>query len=73
MENNLLKDKIISLKDLNELYKTSDSLQSNALKECKDSIVQKEQKINKLKKSRKRLAAGLSTGVVAAFIIGILL
>lgn len=73
VENPLLKEKVASLEELNQLYVKSDSLQKEEINICKEKIVSNEKKIQQLKSSRKNILTGSCVGGIVLFIIGLLL
>lgn len=72
-ENPLLKEQIISLEKLNQLYIESDSLQREEILLYKDKVVSDEKQIQHLKSSRKKLIVGSSVGSIVLFILGLIL
>lgn len=73
IENPLLKQKVASLEELNQLYVESDSICKSEVTALKKEVVSNEKKIQQLKSSRKKLVGGLSVGGIVLFIIGLLL
>ena len=72
-ENPLLKQQILSLEELNELYMISDSLQKEELKLYNEKVSSDAKKIKKLKSTQKGLIIGSSVGGIVLFIIGLLI
>ena len=73
IENPLLKEKIISLEELNSLYEQSDSLKSIEINECVQLNLSKDKKIKKLTRQKKSFIIGTPLGIIISFIIGILI
>ena len=72
-ENPLLKQQILSLKELNNLYIKSDSIKQLEINLYKDEINSCEKKIQKLKTSNKKTVLGASISGILLFIIGLIL
>ena len=72
-ENPLLKQQVISLEKLNQLYVESDSIQKEEIELYKDKVASDEKQIRKLKSSRKKIVIGSSVGSVVLFILGLIL
>ena len=72
-ENPLLKQQILSLEELNELYVISDSLQREELKIYEKKVSSDAKKIKKLKSTQKGIIIGSSVGGIVLFIIGLLI
>ena len=72
-ENPLLKEQILSLKKLNQLYVKSDSIQKIELNIYKDKVTSDDIKIQQLKSSQKKLLVGSSVGGILLFILGLIL
>ena len=72
-ENPLLKEQILSLEKLNQLYVKSDSIQKIELNVYKDKVISDDIKIQQLKSSQKKLIIGSSVGGILLFILGLLL
>ena len=73
IENPLLKSKVSSLELLNSLYIQSDSLKTKEIEELKNFNIIKDQKIKKLKSSKKKITRGAFLGGIITFIIGVLI
>ena len=73
IENPLLKQQIISLEELNQLYIESDSIQRIEIDKYRSKVVSDDKKIQQLKSSRKKLIFGFSAGSIVLFILGLLL
>jgi len=72
-ENPLLKQQILSLKELNNLYIKSDSIKQSEINLYKDEVNSCEKKIQKLKTSNKKTVLGASISGILLFIIGLIL
>ena len=72
-ENPLLKQQILSLEQLNQLYVKSDSLQKEEINIYKDKVVSDEKKIQRLKSTQKKTILGASVGGIVLFILGLIL
>ena len=72
-ENPLLKEQILSLEKLNQLYVKSDSIQKIELNVYKDKVISDDIKIQQLKSSQKKLIIGSSVGGILLFILGLIL
>ena len=72
-ENPLLKQQIISLEKLNQLYVKSDSIQREEINIYKDKVVSDEKKIQQLKSTQKKLIFGSSVSGIVLFILGLIL
>lgn len=72
-ENPLLKQQVVSLEKLNQLYVESDSIQKEEIELYKDKVASDEKQIRKLKSSRKKIVIGSSVGSVVLFILGLIL
>ena len=72
-ENPLLKEQIVSLERLNQLYITSDSIQSKRIDVLTKQVVSNEKKIQKMKSTQKKLIIGSSVGGIVLFFIGLIL
>lgn len=73
IENPLLKKKIASLEELNQLYINSDSLKTKEISIYKDVVVSNEKKIQQLESSRKNIIKGSFVGGIVLLILGLLL
>lgn len=73
IENPLLKEKIKSLEELNNLYCKSDSLLKKESEILKEKVAQDSKQIKKLKSSRKRIIGFSCVGGIVLFILGIIL
>lgn len=73
IENPLLKEKIKSLEELNNLYCESDSLLKKEAEILKEKVAQDSKQIKKLKSSRKRIIGFSCVGGIVLFILGIIL
>lgn len=73
IENPLLKQKVASLEELNQLYVQSDSIQKIEVNELKNQVVSNEKEIQHLKSSRKKLIGGSCVGGIVLFILGLIL
>ena len=73
IENPLLKEKIKSLEELNNLYCESDSLLKKESEILKEKVAQDSKQIKKLKSSRKRIIGFSCVGGIVLFILGIIL
>ena len=73
IENPLLKQQIISLEDLNQLYIETDSIQRIEIQTYSDKVASDEKIINKLKSTKKKLIFGSSVGGIVLFILGLIL
>lgn len=69
----MLKDKVKSLEELNQLYVHSDSLQRREIIEYQRTLDFANKNLQKLKSSRKKIIIGFSAGLVVSFITGLLL
>ena len=72
-ENPLLKQQILSLKELNNLYIRSDSIKQSEINLYKDEVNSCEKKIQKLKSSNRKTILGASISGILLFIIGLIL
>jgi hypothetical protein len=72
-ENPLLKQQILSLKELNNLYIKSDSIKQSEINLYKDEVNSCEKKIQKLKSSNRKTVLGASISGLLLFIIGLIL
>ena len=72
-ENPLLKQQILSLKELNNLYIKSDSIKQSEINLYKDEVNSCEKKIQKLKTSNRKTILGASISGILLFIIGLIL
>lgn len=72
-ENPLLKQQILSLKELNNLYIKSDSIKQLEINLYKDEVNSCEKKIQKLKSSNRKTILGASISGILLFIIGLIL
>lgn len=72
-ENPLLKQQILSLKELNNLYIKSDSIKQSKINLYKDEVNSCEKKIQKLKSSNRKTILGASISGILLFIIGLIL
>lgn len=72
-ENPLLKQQIISLEELNQLYIKSDSIQKIEINSFKDKVASDEKTIQQLKSTQKKTIIGSSVGGIVLFILGLLL
>jgi hypothetical protein len=72
-ENPLLKQQILSLKELNNLYIKSDSIKQSEINLYKDEVNSCEKKIQKLKSSNRKTILGASISGILLFIIGLIL
>lgn len=72
-ENPLLKQQILSLKELNNLYIKSDSIKQSEIDLYKDEVNSCEKKIQKLKSSNRKTILGASISGILLFIIGLIL
>ena len=72
-ENPLLKQQILSLKELNNLYIKSDSIKQSEINLYKDKVNSCEKQIQKLKTSNKKTVLGASISGILLFIIGLIL
>lgn len=72
-ENPLLKQQVISLEELVQLYMQSDSLQKEEIKIYEDKVSSDAKKIKKLKSVQKGLIIGSSVGGIVLFLIGLLI
>ena len=70
-ENPLLKQQVISLEELVQLYMQSDSLQKEEIKIYEDKVSSDAKKIKKLKSTRKGIIIGSSVGGIVLFLIGL--
>ena len=73
VENPLLKQQIVSLEELNQLYVESDSIQRIEVNNLKDRVISDEIKIRHLKSTQKKTIIGSSVGGVLLFILGLIL
>lgn len=73
IENSLLKEKIISLEELNKLYIEIDSIQKEEIKSYKREVISNEKKIKKLKSSQKVTIISSSVGGIVLFILGLII
>lgn len=72
-ENPLLKQQVLSLKELNNLYIKSDSIKQSEINLYKDEVNSCEKKIQKLKSSNRKTILGASISGILLFIIGLIL
>ena len=72
-ENPLLREQIISLEKLNQLYVKTDSLQREEIKTYKNKVASDEKKIQRLKSTQKKTIIGASVGGIVLFILGLIL
>lgn len=72
-ENPLLKEKVASLEELNQLYIESDSLQKEEITIYKEKVVSNEKEIQHLKSSRKNMIKGSCVGGIVLFILGLII
>lgn len=72
-ENPLLKEQILSLERLNQLYVISDSLQTERIDNLTKQVVSNEKKIQQMKSTQKKTIIGSSVGGIVLFILGLLL
>ena len=73
IENPLLKEQILSLEKLNQLYVKTDSLQKEEIVLYKDKVASDDIKIQRLKSTQKKLIIGSSVGGIVLFILGLIL
>lgn len=73
IENPLLKQKISSLEELNQLYVESDSIQQVEISTYKDKVDSDAREIKKLKNANKRIIIGSSIGGILLFILGLII
>ena len=72
-ENPLLKQQIVSLEELNELYVKTDSIRTIEITELKNRVESNNKKIQRLKSTQKKTIFGASVGGVILFILGLIL
>lgn len=73
IENPLLKQQIISLEDLNQLYIEADSIQKIEIQTYSDKVASDERIIKKLESTKKKLIFGSSVGGIVLLILGLIL
>ena len=73
IENPLLKQQILSLEELNQVYIKSDSLQKEEIQIYKDKVISNEETIKKLKINQKNTVIGSSISGILLFILGLIL
>lgn len=73
IENSLLKEQVNSLEKLNNLYIKSDSLQNEKILLYKDSIINNNIEIQKIKLSKQNLVINSVIGCIITFLIGLIL
>jgi len=73
IENPLLKQKILSLEELNQLYVESDSIQRVEISTYKNKVDSDAREIKKLKNANKRIIIGSSIGGILLFILGLII
>ena len=73
IENPLLKEQILSLEKLNQLYIKTDSLQKEEIVLFKEKVASDDIKIQRLKSTQKKLIIGSSVGGIVLFILGLIL
>ena len=73
IENPLLKEQIISLEKLNQLYIKMDSLQKKEIILYQDKVASDDIKIQRLKFTQKKLIIGSSISGIVLFILGLIL
>jgi uncharacterized membrane protein (DUF106 family) len=73
VENPLLKEQIVSLEKLNQLYVESDSLQKEEINLYEEKVASDEKKIQRLKSTQKKIIFGSSVGGILLFILGLIL
>lgn len=73
IENPLLKEKVASLEELNQLYVKSDSLQKEEINIYKNKVVSDDKEIRHLKSSRKNIIRGSCVGGIVLFILGLII
>jgi len=73
IENPLLKQQIISLEGLNQLYMKTDSLQREEINLYIDKVASNEKVIKNLKSTQKKIIIGSSIGGILLLILGILI
>ncbi len=72
-ENPLLKQQIVSLEELNQLYIERDSLQRIEINDYKKKVVSNEKKIQQFESTQKKTIIGASVGGIVLFILGLIL
>jgi hypothetical protein len=72
-ENPLLKQQIISLEELNQLYIKTDSIRNIEVNDLKNRVISDDKKIQQLKSAQKKTIFGASVGGIVLFILGLLL
>ena len=72
-ENPLLKEQILSLEKLHQLYVISDSLQTERIDNLTKQVVSNEKKIQQMKSTQKKTIFEASVGGIVLFFIGLLL
>ena len=73
IENPLLKQKISSLEELNQLYVESDSIQQVEISTYKDKVDSDAREIKKLRNTNKKIIIGSSIGGILLFILGLII
>ena len=73
IENPLLKDKIKSLEELNEICEQQQQIKNEEIKLYEQKSLSDDYQIKKLKSTQKKLIFGSSVGGIILFIIGIIL
>ena len=72
-ENVLLKQQVVSLEELNQLYIKTDSLRNLEIKNYEMKVDSDAKKIKKYKSTQKKLIIGSSVGGIVLFILGLFL
>lgn len=72
-ENPLLREQIISLEKLNQLYVKTDSIQKEEIVLYKEKVASDDIKIQQLKSAQKKTLIGASVGGIVLFILGLIL
>ena len=73
IENPLLKEQILSLEKLNQLYIKTDSLKKEEIILYQEKVASDDIKIQQLKSTQKKLIIGSSVGGIVLFILGLIL